>query len=186
MNILTIAKMILTPGDIWLDLEKARPSLASLFLFHIFPLSALPPLLLYHAGTHYGDAFAAGFGAKPWVTIASAFYLAEVFTVFGMGWIIRQVAAIYKVNVSKYDAYLLAGISPTPLWLSSLALLVPNLAFSISIVLLALAVTCITVYRGVYALCHMHEEITAAAITQTVMGAGLIAWALLLLIIVAL
>lgn len=186
MNILTIPKMILTPRESWLDLEKTRPSLVRLFAYHILPLSALPPLLLYYTGTHYGDAFAAGFGSKPWATIAMAFYLTEVFTVLGMGWIVGQVAAVYKVHVSKRDAYLLAGISPTPLWLSSLALLVPSLAFNVSVALVALMATCILVYQGIYALCHMHEEINAAAITQTVMGAGLIAWALLLLIIVAL
>jgi hypothetical protein len=186
MNILTIPQMILTPRDSWLELEKMRPSMASLFSSLILPLSVLPPLLLYYAGTHYGDAFATGFGSKPWATIAVVFFLAEALTFVGMGWFIGQVAAAHKVQVTKRNAYLLAGIAPAPLWLSSLALLVPSLAFNVSAVLLALALTCVLVHQGVYALCHMYEEITAAAITQTVMGAGLIAWALLLLIIVAL
>jgi len=186
MNILSIPKMILTPRDIWLDLENIPPSLANLFSSLVLPLSALPPLLLYYAGTHYGDVFADGSGGKPWAMIAIVFFLAEMLTFLGMGWFIGQVAAVLKAPISAHDAYMLAGIAPAPLWLSSLALLVPSFAFNAVIVLMALAASCSLIYHGVYALCHMREETTAAAITQTVMGAGLAAWALLLLIVVAL
>lgn len=186
MNILSIPKMILAPRNSWLHLEKVPPSLANLFLSLVLPLSALPPLLLYYAGTHYGDTFAGGFGGKPWGTIAIIFFLTEMLTVLGMGWFIRQVAAVQKTHISTNDAYMLAGITPIPLWLSSLALLVPNLAFNVVAVLMALAASCSLIYHGAYALCHMSEETTAAAITQTVMGAGVSAWALLLLIVVAL
>lgn len=186
MNILSIPKMILAPRNSWLQLENIPTSLAKMFFSLILPLSALPPLLLYYAGTHYGDAFAAGFTAKPWGTIAIAFFLAEMLSYLGMGWFIRQVVSVHDADISTHDAYMLAGITPTPLWLSSLALLVPSFAFNAAVVLIALAVSCNLIYQGVYALCHMREETSAAGITQTVMGAGVSAWALLLLIIVAL
>ena len=142
--------------------------------------------LSYYAGTHYGEAFADGFGSKPWAAIAIVFFLAEMITFLGMGWFIEQVATVHKVQISTHDAFMLAGISPTPLWLSSLALLVPSFAFNAIVVLMALAASCSLIYHGVSALCHMREETTAAAITQTVMGAGVTAWALLMLIVVAL
>ena len=186
MNILTIHRMILMPRNSWLDLEKTHPPLARLFLSLILPLSTLPPLLLYHAGTHYGEVFAAGFGGKPWGTIAIIFFLTEMFTLLGVGWLIGQVAAVHEVRISTHDAYMLAGITPTPMWLSSLALLVPNLAVNITAMLMALAASCILIYQGAHVLCHMHDEITAAAITQTVIGAVLAVWALLLVIVVAL
>ncbi|WP_435628188.1 Yip1 family protein [Candidatus Ferrigenium straubiae] len=185
MNILSIPKMILTPRNSWPHLEKPPTSLASLFLSLVLPLSALPPLLLYYAGTHYGDAFAAGFGGKPWGTIAIVFFFAEMLTILGMGWFIGQVVAVQEAQISTHYAYMLAGITPTPLWLSSIGLLVPSFAFNAVIVLMALAASCSLIYHGVYTLCHMREETAAAAITHTVMGAVVSAWALLLLGVVA-
>jgi len=186
VNILSIPKIILTPRRNWLDLENIPPSLAKLFLLLVLPLSAMPPLLLHYAGKHYGDAFVYGFAGKPWGTIAIVFFLAEMLTFLGMSWFIGQVAADHKAQISKHDACMLAGIAATPLWLSSLALLMPNLAFDAVVVLAALAASCGLIYHGVRALCHIDEETSAAAITQTVMGAGLAAWALLLMIVVAL
>lgn len=184
MNIVSLSKMVVSSHDGWPELEKIHPSLFKLFAFIVLPLSILPPVMLYHAGTQYGDAFAAGFGGKPWGNIATIFFLTEIFTFLVMGGLIRQVARSYGVAASHHDAYMLAGIAPIPLWLSSLGLLVPSLPFNAGISLLALAASCGLIYHGVYALCHMHEEVNAAAITQIVMSAGLIAWVLLLAIIV--
>jgi hypothetical protein len=50
----------------------------------------------------------------------------------------------------------------------------------------ALGVSCGIIYHGVEGLCHMREDVTAAAIVQTVIGAGLIAWALLLVMVMLL
>lgn len=185
MNILSIPKMILTPRDGWFHLANTS-SPARLFLSVVFPLSILPPLLLYYAGTHHGDILAVGFGAKPWGVVTIVFFLAEMLTFLGMGWFIGQVAAVQNVQISTRDAYMLAGIASTPLWLSSLALLVPSFAFNAAVVLMALAASCSVIYHGVYALGRMREETIAAGITYTVMSAVLSAWVLLLPIVVAL
>lgn len=100
-----------------------------------------------------------------------------------MGWLIKAIAETNSVDIDTHDAYMLAGIAPIPLWLSSLGLLVPSLLFNAFVSLVALGLSCSIIYHGIYALCHMHEEVVAASITQTVIGAGLIAWALLLIMI---
>jgi Yip1 domain len=184
MNIVSISKMVVSSSAGWPELERSHPPLVSLFAYVVLPLSVLPPIMLYHAGSSYGDAIVAGYGGKPWDSIALVFFLTEVFTLFVMGWLIRRIAEVHEVSVSSHDAYMLAGIAPIPLWLSSLGLLVPSLPFNAGLSLVALAASCGLIYHGVYALCHMHEEVSAAAITWAVMGAGLVAWALLLLIVV--
>lgn len=185
MNIISIPKMAVSSQEGWLDLEKAHPSLVKLFAFLVLPLSLLPPAMLYFAGTHYGDEIIAGYSGKPWALIAIAFFLAETATFFAMGWFIGQVANSQDVKMDAHDAYMLAGIVPVPMWLSSLALLIPSLLLNAVVSLLALTLSLGLIYHGVYALCHMHEEVVAAGITQTVMGAGLAAWALLMLILVS-
>ncbi len=183
MSILTLPKMVVSAREGWPEVEKSHPSVAKLFALLVLPLSILPPVMLYYAGSHYGDAFAQGFGAKPWGLVAVSFFLAEMATFAAMGWLIKQIAAANEVTVSYYDAYLLAAVSPVPLWLSALGLLVPSLAFNGVLALAALAMSCGLIYHGVFALCHMREEVVATAITYGVIAVGLMAWALLLLFV---
>lgn len=181
MSILSLPKMAFSSEDGWPDVEKAHPSIVKLFALLVLPLSILPPAMLYYAGVGYGDAFAEGFSAKPWGAIAALFFLAELATFGVMGWFIKDIAGVHKVDISYHDAYLLAGVAPIPLWLSSLGLLEPSLTFNAGLSAAALAMSCGLIYHGVYALCHLHEELIAAAITYGVIAAGLVSWALLLL-----
>jgi len=186
MNILTLPKMVVSSREGWSEVEKAHPSMAKLFAYLVLPLSVLPPVMLYFAGKHYGDDFIAGFGSRHLELISTVFFLAELATFGAMGWFIKQIAKYNTVDISDHDAYMLAGIAPVPLWLSSLGLLVPSVMFNAGVSLAALAMSCGLIYHGVYALCHMHDEVSAMAITQAVIGAGMVGWAILLVIIVPL
>lgn len=185
MLILSIPKMVVSSQAGWSSLEKNHPTFLSVFLSMALPLSLLPPVLMAYVGPHYGNAFIDGYSDKNWALIAPVFFVAEMVTLWFMGWFIKQVANTSKVSINRQDAYILASIAPVPLWLSSLALLVPSLAFNIGIAAVALAATCSLIYHGVHAICHMHDDLTATAITHTVMGAGLAGWALLLTLILA-
>jgi hypothetical protein len=184
MNVMSLMLVATSPQKGWKALGDAAPPLLRLFAFFIVPLSLLPAAMLFHAGTHYGDALAPGFSSKPWGEVAVAFFLTEVFTVLLMGWLIATVARSYGAHLSIQDAYRIAGIAPIPLWLSSLGLFVPSLMFNVVLAALALALSCTLVYHGVQVLCKMRDEISAAAVTHTVLGAGLMFWALLLAFVV--
>lgn len=186
MNLISLSKLPLSTTQGWPELEKIHPRLLKLFAFVVLPLSLLPPGMLYFAGTHYPESFFAESIGKDWGTIAVVFFLAEMVTFMGMGWLIKQVAESNRLEIDYHDAYLLAAIAPIPLWLSSLGLLIPSLAFNAVLSLAALGLSCGIIYHGIEGLCHMREDVTAAAIVQTVIGASLIAWALLLLIVVML
>lgn len=184
MNIALLPQMPFSSTKGWQELEKLHPSVVKVFLMLAVPLSLLPPVMLYYAGTHYGDLLLPGSDAKPWGMIAEIFFLAEMITFGAMGWLIREVASTYKAEISLHDAYLLAAICPIPLWLSALALLVPSLAFIAATSLVALGLSCAIIYHGIYAFCHMHEEMQAAGLTYTVMGAGIVAWVFLMLLVI--
>lgn len=183
MSMLTLSKMFVSSNEGWPELEAIHPAVSRLFALLVLPLSMLPPIMLYFAGTYYGDEILSGFSAKPWALIATLFFVAEMMTFIVMGWLIKAIAEANSADIDTHDAYMLAGIAPIPLWLSSLGLLVPSLLFNAVVSIAALGLACSIIYHGIYALCHMHEEVVAASITQTVIGAGLIAWALLLVMI---
>lgn len=185
MLILSIPKMVVSSQAGWSTLEQDHPTLRSVFFSLSLPLSLLPPVMLAYVGPHHGNVFIDGYSDKSWDVIAPVFFVAEMITLWFMGWFIKQVADTSNVRITRHDAYLLASIAPVPLWLSSLSLFVPSLAFSVGVAVAALVATSSLIYHGVHALCHTHDDLTASAITHTVMGAGLAGWALLLALILA-
>ncbi|SHF03534.1 Protein of unknown function [Modicisalibacter ilicicola DSM 19980] len=166
----------------WAELSKRQPSVTRLVLFLVLPMSFIPPLMLYYAGTHYGDAFLAGFGDKQWRFITTIFFLAELLTFAVMGWLIYEVTNTGKQAISIHDAYLLAALAPIPLWLSALALLIPSLTFNVIVALVALGISCSLVYHGLQGLARKQEEMETLSATYTIMAASVLAWGLLIAI----
>lgn len=186
MKLSTLARLPLSAEQGWPEIERLRPQLVKLFAFIVLPLSLLPPLMLYYAGSVHPEVFPPQLAGKDWTQIAGVFFLAEMATLGVMGWLIRQVALTSGLRIGYHDAYLLAAIAPIPLWLSALGLFVPSLAFNVVLSLAAFGLSCGIIYHGIEGLCHTRESVSAAGIVQVVIGAGLIAWALLLVLAVLL
>ncbi len=186
MKLSTLTHLPLSADQGWPEIERMHPRFVKLFAFIVLPLSLLPPLMLLYAGNAHPEMFPAQFADKNWGRLAGVFFLAEMGTLAVMGWLIRQVALTSGLRLDHHDAYLLAAIAPIPLWLSALGLLVPSLAFNVVLALAALGLACGIIYHGIEGLSHTREDISAAGVVQTVIGAGLVAWALLLMLVVML
>jgi len=168
----------------WFELQQKKISIPLLAWLLVVPLSFVPPVLMYYAGTHYGDSFLPGFGDKDWHFITTTLFLAELLTFFVMGWLIHSVLEGYKLKVSYHDAYLVAAIAPLPLWLSSLALLVPVLLFNVLVVAAALLLSITLVYQGCRAASQRSgDDVVSMSATYTIIAASFLAWVLLLLIV---
>ena len=181
MNLALLLRLPFQSNGAWHELQRRQLSIPFLAWVLVVPLSLLPPVLLYYAGTHYGEHFMAGFPGKEWRFITTILFLAELLTFFVMGWLIHSVVAGKDLAISYDDAYLLTAIAPVPLWLSSLALLVPTLAFSVVAVMLAMGLSCTLLYHGLRALSHRPDtDVEAMSATYTIMAASFLAWALLM------
>ncbi|WP_017431249.1 YIP1 family protein [Vreelandella jeotgali] len=185
MNPANVIQLPFTRQAGWKELQRRRPSIARLAFSLVLPMSLIPPVLLYYAGTHYGDALTAGFGDRQWRFITTILFLSELLTFFVMGWLIHTVVNIAdELSIDYPDAYLLAALAPLPLWSSAIALLVPSLVFNVLVVLVALGVSCSLVYQGLGALCERRgQDMTTMSATYTVMAAGVLAWGLLMAIV---
>ncbi|CAB1369631.1 YIP1 family protein [Denitratisoma oestradiolicum] len=168
----------------WFFLGRTHPSLSRVFFTIVLPLSLLPPVMLYYAGTYQGDIFMPGLAARNWLGIGLIFLVAELATVLAMAHVIRWIAAINGFAADRSHAALLAVAAPIPLWLSSLGLFVPNIFFNVALCCLALGLACIVIYHGVAVLLKVRDDTQAASIAYGIMGVGLIAWALLLIIVI--
>ena len=182
MSLLSISKLSPSAGQGGSEPTRSRPGLPKSLGFLVLPLLLLPPLMLHYAGTHHPEVFPTEVRGRDWAGVAEIFLLAEIATLLVMGWLIKQVSTANGLSIGYRDAYLLAAIAPVPMWLSSLGLVVPNFGFNVALSFVATCISCGLIYRGIEALCHTREDVTAASITQIVIGAGLIAWALLLVV----
>ncbi len=184
VDTMTMTQLLSLPfsaNGVWRELKGMNLSIPFLAWVIVVPMSFLPPVLLYYAGTHYGDSFINGFADKEWRFITTILFLAELLTFFVMGWLIKAVLDGHQLKIEYPDAYLLAAIAPLPLWLSSLALLVPALAVSVIAVFAGMFLSCALIYQGVRSLCQRTEnDVVAMSATYTVMAASLLAWGILM------
>ena len=184
VDTMTMTQLLSLPfsaNGVWRELKGTNLSIPFLAWVIVVPMSFLPPVLLYYAGTHYGDSFINGFADKEWRFITTILFLAELLTFFVMGWLIKAVLDGHQLQIEYPDAYLLAAIAPLPLWLSSLALLVPVLAVSVIAVFAGMFLSCALIYQGVRSLCQRTDnDVVAMSATYTVMAASLTAWGVLM------
>ncbi|WP_416138503.1 YIP1 family protein [Halomonas sp. HK25] len=185
MNLITVVRLPFTRSVGWKELQQRHPSIPLLAWAIVLPMSLLPPLLLYYAGTHYGDEFVAGFADREWRFITTILFLAELLTFFVMGWLIHAVVnGTRELSIDYHDAYLLAALAPLPLWSSAIMLLIPSLLLNALAVLVALGISCILIYHGLQALCRRtDEDVVTMSATYTIMAAGVLAWGLLMAIV---
>lgn len=185
MNVLTFFKMPFSHRAGWQALKANSPSIPTLAWCVVLPMSLLPPLMLYYAGTHYGDTFMTGFAEREWRFITTILFLAELLTFFIMGWVIHAVVnGVEQLSISYKNSYLLATLAPLPLWISSLALWVPSLFFNMIVGLAALGVSCSLIYHGLQALCTRNElDVATISATYTIMSAGILGWGVLLAVV---
>lgn len=181
MTMTQILSLPFSANGVWRELKGMNLSIPFLAWVIVVPMSFLPPVLLYYAGTHYGDSFINGFADKEWRFITTILFLAELLTFFVMGWLIKAVLDGHQLKIEYPDTYLLAAIAPLPLWLSSLALLVPVLAVSVIAVFAGMFLSCALIYQGVRSLCRRTDnDVVAMSATYTVMAASLTAWGVLM------
>lgn len=186
MDISALARMPFSSKAAWPELSRADSTVSRTFWLLVVPLSLLPPVMIYLAGSHYGDAFVDGYTRKPWAFVALLFLFCELLSVTWMGSLIRRVALAWDARISYRDAYRVAAIAAIPLWISSLGLLVASMAFNVALDVAALILSCALVFQGVRSFCRIDDEDIdrAIAITRLAFGGGLFAWGMLMLLII--
>ena len=143
-------------------------------------MSFVPPAMILYAGFDYGANYFEAASRITWVASSLLFLVAELVTVPLMAWAITSIAETRGIRAKYSDTFAVASIAAVPMWLSSVALFVPNPLFVIGIVLLGLIAAISLIYHGIAGLMHLHEEVEVAAITYTTICFGVIAWMVLI------
>lgn len=175
---------------------------AGMFLLYVLPLSAIPPLMFYYAGTHY-DALLTVLAERQMIIIGLVFFVAELVMTFALAAIIEGVGnAASRIMHTRYemlnypapeqpsegvslqhrkldfrDAYTLAAISPTPLWLVSLALFIPNLGVVATLGAFALILSLYILYTATPSVLKIEGKGEGILMGWILLTVGMIGWA---------
>ena len=161
----------------WDYLARSHMPVARMFLLYALPLSLVPPLMIYYAGINYGGELLPEFTRSQLQSIGVVFFLVETAMLFLIATIIRRLGEVIDIKPSYEDAFKLAVIAPTPLWLAPLAMFIPSFVVNLTVGALAILATGSLIYFGVPAIFKIEEKGHAVLLSGTIYAAGLVAWA---------
>lgn len=180
MNPLNLFWLFTMPARGWSRLVHTKPSIHQLYLLHVIPFSLIPPLMMYFAGSKYGGQFFPSMGGSKLLLIATIFFIIELVAVPIMGVIIRQLAEVAEIHPSYKDAFILAAVAPTPLWMAPIFLLVPSMFLNLMVVTLAMMAAAGFIYFGIPVVFRLKEKGHAILMFGAVLIAGVVAWGFLM------
>lgn len=167
----------------WATLARSHISVLKMFLFYAVPMSLLPPAMLYYSGVTYGDNFILpAINATQLQVIGTVFFLAELAMTFLVAYVIKQLGEWVDINPAYEDAYKLAVVVPTPLWLTSLFLFIPSFMLNLAAGSLAMVACGMLIYYGVPSILKVKEKGHAILLSGSILAAGMVAWAALMLL----
>jgi hypothetical protein len=121
-----------------------------------------------------------GIGVVEGLAVAVGFYLVQLLMVAFMASIIRQMGDVVEIKPSYGEAYTLAAVAPTPLWLAPLALFVPSVWFCGIVMVLAWVASAALIYHGAPRLFRLEDHSKSNLMGSFILTAGVVAWFALL------
>lgn len=180
MSIADLPAMLVSESAGWNEVDRSHRPYRRYLERLVLPLALLPPLLYAYATKAYpGVIFPLAMpepGALQLVVSGLVFYGVQIAMVGYMAMVIQRMARARDHDPGYDGAYALAAIAPVPLWLASLALLVPSRAFCATVAAVALVGSIALIRHGVRPLLHVADEKTARYVANVVVLVGVAAW----------
>lgn len=161
----------------WETFARSHTSVWKLFLLYAVPLSVVPPIMIYYAGSTYGEHLLPELSDMQLQIIAIVFFLAELVMTFLVAYTIQRFGEVVDIKPTFEDAYKLAVVAPTPLWLAPLFLFIPSLIFNVTMVAAALIISGILIFYSVPSILKVEEKGHAMLLSGSILAAGQVAWA---------
>jgi hypothetical protein len=190
MSLINLPKMLLSESDGWSDLLSIHPSVARLYAGFIAPMSLVPPLMYAYAElAHPGTILPA---VTPALSVGelflwgSALFVIELAMVALMANYIQQIGNSVDLTLSFERASLLAATALTPLWLASLALLIPDVRANLAVLLLAWLAGALLIRHGIRPMFQLDDERLSHRLATEVTVSSVLAGLVMLLLFASL
>ena len=181
MGPLMFPKMLFSHEEGWNWLNRIHPSVVGMYLLYVLPLSIVPPAMLFYAWHGYRETLFPEVSMNQALLICLVFFVAELVVVPVMADVIRRIGRVADATPTYQDAFTLAAVAPTPLWLAPLFLFIPSLLVISLVLALALLGAGMLIYQGAPKAFHVDDEGKANLLAASVIAAGLVAWVAMML-----
>lgn len=169
-------RMLWSYTEGWQDVVRMHPTVARTMLFYVMPMSLIPALMIVYAGMTQHALLVPQVSTGEAVMVAAVFYVAELAMVALMASIIQQMGELIDIRPDYHDAFMLAAIAPTPLWLASLALFIPSAGFIALVFAAAWVGSAALIYHGAPPLFGLENQSKARLMSNFVIAGGVMAW----------
>lgn len=160
----------------WDTFTHTHMSVLKLFSVYALPLSLVPPAMIYYADTTYGGHLLPALSTLQLGFIGIVFFLAEVAMTFAVAYVIQRIAEVAEIKPAFEDAYKLAVVVPTPLWLAPLFLFIPSFLLNLAAGAAALILSAMLIYYAVPDVLKVEEKGHAILLSGSILASGLVAW----------
>jgi len=180
MNPMTLFKLFFKPTVGWEALIASQPSMHRLFLLHVIPFALIPSVMIYIAGTKQTLMFFDLLPGNKLVLVSLILFLVQLVVVPVMATILRQLAEVADSHPSYRQAFILAAVAPTPLWMAPVFLIVPDMMVNILVTTLAMMASAGFIYFGIPTVFKIKEQGHVYLLFGAILVAGVIAWGFLM------
>jgi hypothetical protein len=168
--------MLVSHEEGWNWLMRVHPSVTKMYLLYVLPLSLIPPAMLFYAWHAYRQTLLTEVsGSAAWF-VCTVFFLAELVMVPVMGAVIQRLGQVADADAPYEDAFALAAVVPTPLWIAPVFLFIPSLTLNALVLAAAMFGAGMLIYQGVAKVFRVDDEGKAKLLAGSVFAAGLVGW----------
>lgn len=175
MSLLNLFWLFVLPTKGWRHLVDAKFSIHRLYLLHVVPLSLIPPLYVYFAAGKYAGDLLPVLSNSKLLLVAMILFVVQLVAVPVMAMVVRQLAEVAEIQPSFQQAFTLAAVAPTPMWLVPIVFLIPNMQLNLIALAMALMATAGFIYYGIPVVFNIRERGHAMLMFGAVLTAGTIA-----------
>lgn len=180
MNPMTLFKLFFKPTSGWEALIASQPSMHRLFLLHVIPFALIPSIMIYIAGTRQTLLFFDLLPGSKLLLVSFILFLVQLAVVPVMATIVRQLAEIADTHPSYKQAFTLAAVAPTPLWMAPVFLVVPDMLVNMAVTTLAMMAAAGFIYYGIPTVFKIKEQGHVYLLFGAILVAGVVAWGFLM------
>ncbi len=166
--------------EMWDTFTHAHMSVLKLFFLWALPLSIVPPAMFYYAAVTYGSQLLQ-LTETQLLTVVLLFFIVELAMTFIVATLIQYTGRVIDIAPDFEDAYKLAVVVPTPLWLAPLFLFIPSFILNITVAALALVLSGLLIFYNVPPILKAEEK-EHVLLSGSILAVGMVAWAVLMYI----
>lgn len=166
----------------WDTFTRTHLSTMKLFFEYALPLSIIPPAMIYYSGVTYRGGLLPELSVTQLQGVGIVFFLAELAMTFVFAYVIQQLCKWVEAKPAFEDAYKLALVVLTPLWLAPLFMFIPSFMFNLMIGSAALILSGMLIFYSVPPILKVEEKGHALLLSGSILVAALVGWAAMMLL----